>query len=82
MNEQINDMKKGQKVRIVSEWFGTRIGDIFTLTTDEKNRRISLISDTNNEIYFMNLNYFPLWERVHKEKLKEFTDEEYESLLV
>ena len=82
MNEQINGMKKGQKVRIVSEWFGTKIGDTFTLTYDEKDRRISLISDTNNEIYFMNLNYFPLWERVHKEKLKEFTDEEYESLLV
>lgn len=90
MNESIRNMKKGQKVRLLMDWYkrenitestyGIK-GDIFTVAYDQQSEfSIILRNPNNNKTFHWSLNYNPTWERVNTNK--EFTNEEYESLLV
>lgn len=89
MNESIRNMKKGQKVRLLTDWIREQLekdatygakGDIFTVERDQMYPdSISLINPRNNKRFLWSLNWRPIWERCTE---KEFTDEEYEELLV
>ncbi len=89
MNKSIQNMKKGQKVRLLMDWnryddpssatFGTK-GDLFTVAYDQVGGYgITLINPNNNKKFNWSLIHKPAWERYTE---KEFTDAEYEALLV